>query len=96
MRAVGLEVLENRLSEYVRLAAAGETVLITDRDIVVAELIPPRNGRAETVDDVQLAQLVREGIIDAPLLGDAGAPPRRPVAPTAQVLADLARDRDER
>src|SRR5215831_5893480 len=41
MRAVGLKVLKNKLSEYVRLAASGETVLITDRDRVVAELVPP-------------------------------------------------------
>ena len=38
MRAVGLKVLKNKLSEYVRMAANGETVLITDRDRVVAEL----------------------------------------------------------
>ena len=41
MRSVGLKVLKNKLSKYVRLAAAGETVLVTDRDRVVAELIPP-------------------------------------------------------
>ena len=45
MRAVGLKVLKNKLSEYVRLAAAGETVLVTDRDRVVAELGPPVEGR---------------------------------------------------
>jgi len=38
LRAVGLRVLKNRLSEYVRLAAGGEAVLITDHDRVVAEL----------------------------------------------------------
>ena len=32
MRVVGLKVLKNKLSEYVRLAASGEAVLITDRD----------------------------------------------------------------
>src|SRR5437016_1613194 len=42
MRLVSLTVLGNRLSEYVRLAAGGETVLVTDRDRVVAELVPPR------------------------------------------------------
>jgi hypothetical protein len=31
MRAVGLKTLKNKLSEYVRLAANGETVLVTDR-----------------------------------------------------------------
>ena len=42
MRSVGIKVLKNKLSEYVRLAAGGETVLVTDRDRVVAELGPPR------------------------------------------------------
>ena len=46
MRAVGLKVLKNRLSEYVRLAAGGETVLVTDRDRVVAELGPRNRGVA--------------------------------------------------
>ena len=41
MRSVDLKVLKNKLSEYVRLAEAGETVLVTDRDRVVAELRPP-------------------------------------------------------
>ena len=36
MRWVGLKILKNKLSEYVRLAAGGETVLITDCDRVVA------------------------------------------------------------
>jgi hypothetical protein len=37
MRTVGLKVLKNKLSEYIRLVGTGETVLITDRDRVVAE-----------------------------------------------------------
>jgi prevent-host-death family protein len=41
MKAVGLKVLKNKLSEYVRLAEHGETVLVTDRDRVVAEIVPP-------------------------------------------------------
>ena len=42
MRSIGLKVLKNKLSEYVRLAAGGATVLVTDRDRVVAELVPPQ------------------------------------------------------
>jgi antitoxin (DNA-binding transcriptional repressor) of toxin-antitoxin stability system len=61
MRAVGLKVLENKLSEYVRLAAGGETVLVTDRDRVVAELVPPREGRSPFPSDAMLAELVRRG-----------------------------------
>jgi antitoxin (DNA-binding transcriptional repressor) of toxin-antitoxin stability system len=45
MRAVGIRALKDRLSEYVRVAADGETVLVTDRDKVVAELGPPQAGR---------------------------------------------------
>jgi hypothetical protein len=32
-------VLKNKLSKYSRLAAGGETVLVTDRDRVVADLV---------------------------------------------------------
>ena len=42
MRTVGLKILKNKLSEYVRLAAAGETIVVTDRNRVVAEIVPPR------------------------------------------------------
>ena len=45
MRAVGIKTLKNKLSEYVRLAAAGETVLISDRDRGVAQLGPPEADR---------------------------------------------------
>lgn len=38
MRAVGIRELKNKLSEYVRLVEAGESVLVTDRGMVVAEL----------------------------------------------------------
>jgi antitoxin (DNA-binding transcriptional repressor) of toxin-antitoxin stability system len=40
MRIVGIKQLKARLSEYIRLAKAGETVLVTERDEVVAELRP--------------------------------------------------------
>lgn len=96
MRAVGLKVLKNRLSEYVRLAAGGERVLVMDRDRVVAELGPPEPGRGETLDDAVLADAVRRGWLTAPISPGSGAPPRRPVAPLAEILAELDRDREER
>ena len=55
MRAVGLKVLKNKLSEYIRLAASGETVLVTDRDTVVAEIGPPASGRAAANSDAFVA-----------------------------------------
>lgn len=96
MRAVGLKVLKNKLSEYVRLAAAGETVLITDRDRVVAELVPPQAGRTEPLADAVLAEVVRRGWVTPPVGGAAGPPPCRPVAPLQELLEELRRDRDSR
>lgn len=44
------------------MARAGETVLILDRDEVVAELAPPRRQRTPSnADDAALDQLAREG-----------------------------------
>lgn len=66
MKAVGLKVLKNKLSEYVRLAASGETVLVTDRETVVAELVPPRADRSRDVADALLADAVRKGWVTHP------------------------------
>lgn len=96
MRAVGLKVLKNKLSEYVRLAAGGETVLITDRDRVVAELVPPALGRAQIVDDAVLPDLMRRGCLTPPLIPSGGQVRRRPVARLATLLEELNRDREER
>jgi antitoxin (DNA-binding transcriptional repressor) of toxin-antitoxin stability system len=42
VKAVGVKQLKGRLSEYLRLVRGGETILVTDRDEVVAELRPAR------------------------------------------------------
>jgi antitoxin (DNA-binding transcriptional repressor) of toxin-antitoxin stability system len=42
MKVVGIRQLKARLSEYVRLVKSGETVLVTEREEVVAELRPAR------------------------------------------------------
>ena len=68
MRAVGLKVLKNKLSEYVRMAERGETVLVTDRDRVVAEIGPPENTRSPVLADALLAEAVRQGWITPPAL----------------------------
>ncbi len=96
MRSVGLKVLKNKLSEYVRLAARGETVLVTDRDQVVAELVPPREGRSPWLADAMLAEAMRKGWITAPMVVTSEPPPRLPVAPLRDVLAELTRDREDR
>ena len=96
MRAVGLKILKNRLSEYVRLAASGETVLVTDRDRVVAELVPPQGGRALHAADALLADAVRRGWMTPPLLPGPGVPARAPVTTLKVLLEELAQDRADR
>jgi antitoxin (DNA-binding transcriptional repressor) of toxin-antitoxin stability system len=95
MRVVGLEVLKNRLSEYIRLVSSGETVLVTDRDRVVAELRPPE-GRGPFASDAVLAEAMRQGWLSAPIVVREDPPPRAPVAPLAALLDELASDRGER
>ena len=58
-----------------RLAAAGETVLVTDRDRVVAEIVPPRAERSPIVADALLADMVRKGLLAPPAAPSAGPPP---------------------
>jgi len=98
MRAVGIKVLKNKLSEYVRLAAAGENVLVTDRDRVVAQLGPPPPQRAETASDALLAQAVREGLITPAALPPASPPPAPPAGLMTfeELLADLDDSREDR
>jgi antitoxin (DNA-binding transcriptional repressor) of toxin-antitoxin stability system len=96
MRSVGLKILKNKLSEYVRLAAGGETVLVTDRDRVVAEIVPPQGGRSPYVGDALLAEAVREGLITAPTNPASEPPPRLPVMSFEELMADLDRDREDR
>ena len=100
MRSVGLKVLKNKLSEYVRLAASGETVLVTDRDRVVAELVPPRQQRHEWLDNPRLAAGVREGWI-TPASAPPGAiqnlkPKPVPGLTLERLLKDLDDDRADR
>ena len=96
MRVVGLKILKNKLSEYVRLAAAGETVLVTDRDRIIAELVPPRAERSTLVADARLAEAVRQGWLTPPVFVSTEPPPRLPIAPTRELLDELTRDRDAR
>ena len=93
MRAVGLKVLKNKLSEYIRLAAGGETVLVTDRDRIVAEIVPPGHGRGEWLGDAVLADAVRNGWVTPPAFPQQGAPPRSPVATLDVLLRELREDR---
>lgn len=96
MRSVGLKVLKNKLSEYVRIAAAGETVLVTDRDRIVAELVPPRAGKNPILADAMMADAVRQGWIALPGRAGGEVPPRKPVLAFRDLMRDLEHDRRDR
>jgi antitoxin (DNA-binding transcriptional repressor) of toxin-antitoxin stability system len=83
-------------SSFVRLAAGGESVLVTDRDRVVAELVPPREGRSPMLADAQLAEAVRHGWLTPPTLVTLDPPGRSPVVQLRQLLDELERDRGDR
>ena len=92
MRSVGIKVLNSRLSEYIRLAASGETILVTDRDQVVAELGPLRETRSPVLADAFLADAVRSGVLVPPTLDASGPPPTpSPVARLDEILAEIGR-----
>jgi prevent-host-death family protein len=90
MRTVGLKILKNKLSEYVRCAANGETVAITDRGRIVAELVPP-HSKPETV----IERGIREGWIRPAKRGPDWPPKPAPIEgyTLEQLLADLDEDR---
>jgi prevent-host-death family protein len=95
MRTVGLKALKNKLSEYVRLAASGETVIVTDRNRVVAEIVPHKPDSGLTPFQ---QQGVREGWLTPAKRPFAPLPPRKPIPgyTLEQLLADLDRDREDR
>ena len=97
MRSVGLKVLNNKLSEYERLAAAGETVLVTDRD----------RGRrrdraaARRAESHSRRRHVRghgaQGPADAPDRARQGTPPApKPIMKLEELLAELHQDQSDR
>ena len=94
MITVGLKALKNKLSAYVRLAAAGETIVITDRNRIVAEIVPPRRHDEESF----IERGVREGWLRPAKRPFQPLPPRTPIPgyKLEQLLADLDRDREDR
>jgi prevent-host-death family protein len=94
MHAVGLKVLKNKLSEYVRRAAAGEIVVITDRGRPVAEIVPPQRPASLTSFE---DSGVREGWLRPAQIRDGSPPPGRPIPGLTfeRLMSDLERDRSD-
>jgi prevent-host-death family protein len=80
MKSVGVRELKNRLSEYLRRVRSGESVLVTDRGQVVAELLPPGQGQTDPSVPAGLLALARRGLAT---LGSPGEPDLYPPLPLA-------------
>ena len=78
MKTVGLRELKNRLSEYVREVRSGESVLVTDRGEVVAELIPPGQPSGERGVPSGLVALARRGQLTLGASNDGALYPELP------------------
>jgi prevent-host-death family protein len=97
MQCVGIKALKDRLSEYVRAAADGETVLVTDRGKVVAELVSPRVRADASPAERVLGDLLRHGLLaPAKVSPKARLPRRKPVAKFDELLRELDESRTER
>lgn len=96
MYTIGIKALRNQLSDYVRLAANGETVLVTERDRVVAELGPPRQDRSALLAEVLMADAIDKGLIRPPVTPSKAVPQTEKVAAWAEIARELEQDREDR
>lgn len=72
MKTVGIRELKDRLSEYLRQVRSGESVLVTDRGEVIAELSPPGREMADASLPAGLLGLARRGLLTLGSAGDVG------------------------
>lgn len=89
MKSVGLRELKNRLSEYVRDVRAGESVLVTDRGEVVAELLPAGLQVNESRVPSGLVALARRGQLTLGASNETALYPNLPPLFKSQRVAAL-------
>jgi len=80
--------LKNRLSHYLARVRRGESILVLDRDRVIARIEPAGSSESDPTDDARwLADLERRGV----LRRGRGALPRRWLARRPKIKADVVR-----
>jgi prevent-host-death family protein len=75
MKTVDVRDLKNKVSECLRRVRLGESVLVTDRGEVVAELLPPGQAHSDRSAPAGLQALARLGLVTL------GAPARTDLHP---------------
>jgi prevent-host-death family protein len=96
MKTVGIKTLKNKLSEYIRAVAGGETVLVTDRGRVVAEIVPPRVAADASPAERKMAELIQQGLVRPAIRPLKGSPPRRPIVSFDELMSEIEADREDR
>jgi len=80
--------VKNRLSYYLARVRRGESVLVLDRDRVIARIEPAGGSASDSTDDSRwLDELERRGVVRR----GSGRLPRRWLARRPKVKADLVR-----
>ena len=96
MKTAKISELKNHLARYVAYARDGGTVLVLDRDNLVAQIVPPPQPTPfSTEDEEHLARLEHQGLIRR---GTGGFPDqldqRKPPRVRGSVLQDLLAERE--
>ena len=98
MKTVGIKQLKAKLSEYLRTVRAGETILVTDRDEVIAELRPANRQKVGPVnleDGLMLLAERHEAVLSSrrAKTWKGFSKKRRIARPSSAILDELRRDR---
>jgi antitoxin (DNA-binding transcriptional repressor) of toxin-antitoxin stability system len=97
MKAVGTKVLKDNLSKYLQMVRQGETILVTDRDEVIAEIhrpthpFPGKVGRWEAFlnEEARKGSVTRARTGNTPSLARLLDLPRPSVPVRVQELMDF-------
>ena len=86
------------MSKHIRAVAAGETILVTDRDRVVAELRPPQPLEEGDEAARNWARMIREGIVTPAKrpFTDPMPPRLSPLMSFEELMREIEEDRDDR
>jgi len=94
MRSVNIAELKNRLSAYVTFARGGEEIIIRDRNLPVAKLIPFSPGNASE-DDLMLVAAGKMRLSEGPIDVDELWKIKTGSVENSDAITALLKDRDE-
>jgi len=97
IKTVGIKELKNNLSAYLRDVRRGVRILVSDRNLVVAELREPgaAYGPDESLDPI-VEEWVRKGLVTLPTRPKTKLPPPSAGLPLETILRALAEERGDR